>query len=790
MKKNKEEQMTKKDVFLTFLKFIFSKQEEKERSWEKIKNHKIQKIIKKNKLDPDKANQMIQIVKRIKNDETIIAVCGEQGTGKTTVINQSIKNISLPKKGFINSFMLILLYFIWIFSWVRYEWKLSIDRKIAKRRWKIINLNIWNIFGHRNLGEYKNIKDTAYGHDCSLRECKKTCFKKGDITSYNYKEGKSSVSWLFLKKAIWRAIFSKIKNKNNFISRLKNSIFLNSYALNKETAKFRIIIIHIVLILLFSLLIGGPIFALLYIQFDWKIATKYSPLSIIFGLGMEFFIKPLVKNIEVHDDNKFFVDPISNTAIEKYIAKLSKRKKYIFHISEIDRFSDEIGEEGDQVIRYIIESVSLAYKAKNIDIIFEINEKIKKISSRNVKNVYLNKDKANKMFDQIIRIKSFDLKSIGSSKEMSYAQMELFKGYFKAMVNISGQGQNHIMSWRLLNRHWELFQTVNAEIFSGVDIDEIIKKGIGINQGFEDIYKSVIQDEFRINKRINERTTVELKRRIEILYGKNIEKDKSVWSGLFIFTNPHIPIPKKTYTISNLFVNEKHNDLFVSKYANKLNGNNLMDQPYLAIIIYSLNQEQIEKIFDNIDYGDFWKKELTARKGGRNITKEEFYNHMPLEVQRKLLGELQQTSLMKNEWVLEFAIENFEILKRRTILYLIKTKNVLLKDLIDLKHHLVIAQNFKFLSKELQRDFIEEINQTKNNDVKKIFRNNRKGKVSVNDIEKYERLFWEGKNKEEKSRRVNTKESAFEQTNISTLHKKAKKRDQKKIEKIQKILDA
>ncbi|TCG10340.1 hypothetical protein C4B24_04775 [Mycoplasma marinum] len=432
-----------------------------------------------------------------------------------------------------------------------------------------------------------------------------------------------------------------------------------------------------------SILIGAPVFICIFWHFDFdkdkiKEISKFMPIVFPLGILVDIIIKPLVKNIKIYDDNSFFIDPISNTAIEEYVKKITKRKMVVIHITELDRLSNEIGKKGAEAIKYIVKSISLAYKNRNVNIVFEIDSNIKNIVATNSSGDKTLKDKVHKLFGEIMDINTFDYKSILKLDKFfskGKDEGELFYSYFKMMKELNSK--SHIMSWRLIDKHIKIFRKVNEKVFQEDSVKkEIYLKGSygfqekqgRVNWGFNEMYKSEIMSAFSFEK--EDETKIFFDNGIKAHYGEDAENYEDVWKQIFSITNPHLRINIKDWKVyEDLWNNLDFQKEFFNNYSKFLKEEDAFKNNAVFYFIYFA--KQYYPIDGKFNLGSFWKSEWQIIQDEKYITKKDYFNKILPEYQQKLVEGLSPENIKGQKWFFELSSQYLDSLNGEVVIWLL-----------------------------------------------------------------------------------------------------------------------
>lgn len=581
-----------------------------------------------NKLTSGKKQNVIDLIDTLNARNTFAAVHGGQGVGKSSVVRMATRSIFLPTKGFFNLVAILFLsILLLVFFWL-HPMRIWIMKRLMMRRWKIHEINIWNIFGHRDLREYFTIKRTAHWRPENTAR-NKDVIPKHRISSVNpvgekEEDKKLLSSWLFIKNSIWREIFSRISLVGKFKYRLKSSLFDYGYSVDVKISTFRKTFAFFVILIFvfFTFYVIGAGIEILISGNDVK--HIFEDEALISGLATASstttlkVIASLLWKTQVKEANDFMVDPISNTSIERYIAKKTRNNFTILHISELDRFVSRLYEasNGDDykiipdIIRYIIESICLSYSAENVNIIFEIDDVVMNVvqsgkEDRRWIHKKIHLDMHSKLFDNIIHVEPFNKNEFTSAvKEVISNTMvwnsileSLTKKYYDYLTRKYELNES-FKSWRHITD-----ATINIVWFYDTWLSEgDIKNDSPVNISFDtDVffnYKFKLEQNLSENDDYVYRSKPQLYVRDMFSHGtkQNIER-------LFMFENPHIHLKTNTRYISreNASVSS-----FSQNGLSKLAGTTPFKNKFIGLLLLDFMEEYgYNHVYRRIDIDGF-----------------------------------------------------------------------------------------------------------------------------------------------------------------------------------------
>lgn len=391
------------------------------------------KIVDNDELDFRKREKMHELLKVLnKVSGETIGISGEQGSGKTTVVKETLLNSFLPKKNFGNSICLAFLYLrLFIVAPFSSKGRNTASSKIAIRRWKYININIWNLFAHVNVADYKDFNNTIFKN------------KKDEYSTTDRNSSSEKISNIYIKKTLWTSFLVAMKFKTHR-KKMEWAIFNNKFS--DSTHEEKLLKKWYFSKLFFHILIPVILTTILFVL-EWK--DKISPFIVdkqyvssgiasaiaVAASAATYYIDNLykLKKEETKDSNDFLISPISNELINRIIERKTKRKLLVLHLTEVDRLNfwlKKIGSDSEEdrrsVIYEIVSSYSLSYASKHMKVITEIDKDIEitiNTYNNDTYNIGRNSpaDSSRKIFNEIIEIQHFNKGLFNRIVEKTYS---------------------------------------------------------------------------------------------------------------------------------------------------------------------------------------------------------------------------------------------------------------------------------------------------------------------------------------------------------------------------------
>lgn len=428
------------------IKYIFSSNESKKKTL-------INKSIEELKLDENKYGQILTIINELENskDGSVIAVNGRQGSGKSTVIDVAIK---IYKK-------------IHIFSHLK----------------KTISINIWNLFGHRNKVDYKPEVKTAFVEISN----KDNLSAKVRSVDRNDQE----VSRLYIKKTIWKAIYSQMNifNDRRFANVYGRNPLKHDYLASRKESISKLSWVGFLIVMLSIPSVLLTIF--LTVLKNEHDAYKYSVPIIAFAFELLLWqIKTTSKNR--WSSNNILVNQISNQAINRYITRKTRFFKRVIHVTELDRFSKWLSNDAasKESVNAIIETLTLLYKSKKMNIVIEIDDGI----YETIKNSIKHDDIARKIFSETVVVRTFDTSAIEGYLS-GIGHKDINRNVVQTIINAihNSYMDKKYDSWRYIKEVVAVYETViKNKAYSETCISTLKGHQLYVNGVISDIFESKI----------------------------------------------------------------------------------------------------------------------------------------------------------------------------------------------------------------------------------------------------------------------------------------------------------